>query len=342
MKNTIEEESSPFINKAKKQAKKILQIAKNNSNVLSISNLAQAQELISQINGYPNWYTLNTKFKSLENHYQNNNKNFSLGVDNIIFFNQKDNLFYINEGDDISTYFIINSLPSSREELTEMIRNFNKKCSFYLNMNIHSLEIIGNSCPPVPYHIIDNLIENISSQVDMSIDSCSEILNNYNNTIENRNNNLCLFLKIKSKNTNLDYHLKFCSIIKNNFLFVKDLEFLMSQEHNRLIMNTENMKSYEQFHKKEIHQSLFANNFSVLPELDMRKLIYIFNFLINSSLNLVFNINTSTLETTIYYDDNNENNKHISSIINSIIKTKDINFELQELSYHPLFPMKNN
>ena len=47
-----------FLQKTKNQAKNLFKMAKNNSLNLSISNLSQAQEILAQINGFPDWHAL--------------------------------------------------------------------------------------------------------------------------------------------------------------------------------------------------------------------------------------------------------------------------------------------
>jgi hypothetical protein len=48
--------SNNFINKIKKQAKRLLKI--NNEKDIKITSLNQAQELLAQLNGFPNWHAL--------------------------------------------------------------------------------------------------------------------------------------------------------------------------------------------------------------------------------------------------------------------------------------------
>lgn len=47
-----------FIDKAKKQAKRLLKLSKQENNQLNIENLAQAQEILSQLNGYESWHSM--------------------------------------------------------------------------------------------------------------------------------------------------------------------------------------------------------------------------------------------------------------------------------------------
>lgn len=47
-----------FINKAKKQAKRLYKLSQKNDNQLNIENLAQAQDILAQLNGYEDWHAM--------------------------------------------------------------------------------------------------------------------------------------------------------------------------------------------------------------------------------------------------------------------------------------------
>lgn len=75
----VGEAVSSFIEKSKKQAKKILKISKEKNGFISIENLAQAQELVAKFNGYPNWHAMQESHKevtrikdNVKNHFQLN------------------------------------------------------------------------------------------------------------------------------------------------------------------------------------------------------------------------------------------------------------------------------
>lgn len=60
-------QNNVFLEKAKKHAKRLLKLAKNNNNQLNIDNLSQAQEVLAQLNGYDSWHSMigsiNTKIE---------------------------------------------------------------------------------------------------------------------------------------------------------------------------------------------------------------------------------------------------------------------------------------
>ena len=59
--NTVENlvtGTNAFIEKTKKQAKRLLKLAQSKESSLKITSLAAAQEILAQINGYPHWHAL--------------------------------------------------------------------------------------------------------------------------------------------------------------------------------------------------------------------------------------------------------------------------------------------
>lgn len=61
--NNVGEAVSSFIEKSKKQAKKILKISNEKDGRITIENLAQAQDLVAKFNGYPNWHAMQETHK---------------------------------------------------------------------------------------------------------------------------------------------------------------------------------------------------------------------------------------------------------------------------------------
>lgn len=52
------QEAQAYLQRIKKQAKRLLKFAKEHGNTIEIHNLAQAQELLAKMNGYPDWHSL--------------------------------------------------------------------------------------------------------------------------------------------------------------------------------------------------------------------------------------------------------------------------------------------
>jgi hypothetical protein len=52
------QEAQAYLQRIKKQAKRLLKFAKEHNNTIEIHNLAQAQELLAKMNGYPDWHSL--------------------------------------------------------------------------------------------------------------------------------------------------------------------------------------------------------------------------------------------------------------------------------------------
>lgn len=52
------QEAQAYLQRIKKQAKRLLKFAKEHGNTIEIHNLSQAQELLAKMNGYPDWHSL--------------------------------------------------------------------------------------------------------------------------------------------------------------------------------------------------------------------------------------------------------------------------------------------
>lgn len=87
---------SVYLDKVKKQAKRLFQISKTTNNNLAIDNLSQAQQILAKINGFPDWHSL---AKSVENDHnsselENDSKIYNLADNSLITNNQLND--YVN------------------------------------------------------------------------------------------------------------------------------------------------------------------------------------------------------------------------------------------------------
>ena len=64
-----------FMHKIKKQAKRLFQLSKTTNNNLEINSLSKAQELLAQINGYPDWHALEKHISNSKIILQKENEN---------------------------------------------------------------------------------------------------------------------------------------------------------------------------------------------------------------------------------------------------------------------------
>lgn len=99
---------SQFIEKAKKQAKRILQLSKTTpDNSFKVKSLSDAQQLLAKINGFPDWHAMNTYVfrspsvldKDVLKHYGNRNENkvtrcstYPLNIDNVPYGENQEEL----------------------------------------------------------------------------------------------------------------------------------------------------------------------------------------------------------------------------------------------------------
>ena len=142
--NTVENlnlGNNAFIEKTKKQAKRLLKLAQSKESTLQITSLANAQEILAQINGYPHWHALESTIskqpiiKVFEK--SNNANNERQDINNVI-----NGVNYFTQDNKIVSIFEVASLPYSDISLVNDIEDLKRKCALQFNMGFHEVSLI--------------------------------------------------------------------------------------------------------------------------------------------------------------------------------------------------------
>lgn len=162
-----------IISKIKKQSKNLLKLSKESNDLITINNLAQAQDLLAKVYGYPSWYALQNTHKnmgeiksiSVENTEYSDvvgNSSLNLSPSTNIKFSEDNGIFYIEdeEKNEVVSYFKVKNIDKSTKDIAQEIKNLNKTLSFNLNMKLHNLSILlSNEVVDVPPITKYSLIE---------------------------------------------------------------------------------------------------------------------------------------------------------------------------------------
>ncbi len=129
--------SKLFLDKIKKQAKRLLQFSKNNEMKIEINNFSEAQNVLAQINGFPDWHALVTKI--------------SRDVrDEAIVVESKEEFFVLDSAenfgafyhdDKMSSFFEIQNISLNEHYIEKLFRKLNEKLSFQWNMDLSKVYI---------------------------------------------------------------------------------------------------------------------------------------------------------------------------------------------------------
>lgn len=190
------------LEKVKKQAKRLFQVAKTQELSVTIKNLAQAQEILAQINGYPNWYslekTISGQFKDSTQEPQNiiaQKKSWTALKEYKSPFGSKEQIVndplvairernkFVYEGE--SAYFFIQfnrfSFASSIEALYEWITDISTKFTHLVFSELFDIKVIVENektkihnafidwCNLPPQMLKDFLIEDIQQALELKI-----------------------------------------------------------------------------------------------------------------------------------------------------------------------------
>ena len=133
-----------FIEKTKKQAKRLLKLAQSKESTLKITSLASAQEILAQINGYPHWHALESTIskqpilsifeKSHAGYDDNEKQEISSVIDGVNYF-IKDNKL-------VSIFEVVNLPYSDITVFMSDIEHLKEKCALQFNMGFHEVSLV--------------------------------------------------------------------------------------------------------------------------------------------------------------------------------------------------------
>ena len=261
-----------FIEKTKKQAKRLLKLAQSKDSNLKITNLSSAQEILAQINGYPHWHALES---TINNNAKNFEKNIVINSSTDKFINDKkinniiDGVNYFTQGNKIVSVFeVTNIYQNDLSGFKNEIENLKNKCSLQFNMGFHEVGLIISSR------------NKESSRQKYSFTSLSELLGLETSllkklfSIDNyteKTTEFCLsaLLVIKTESEMESEHIEFCSNFneKNSKIHSFSLrDYLTNEEYSIIHKEEEKIKQrvligndYDLSLKKIIHNEGFVH-----------------------------------------------------------------------------------
>lgn len=241
--NTINKDvgNVAFINKTKKQAKNLLKLAKQNQLKIDIINLSQAQEILAQLNGFPNWHALE-KFSSDSFISESLNQEKQLNqlkqdkqedIKNVLVAQEYEGIAYFKRNDELVTYISIDYISSNYKEFVLFLNETIKNVSFQYNMGFSKVEI----------EVAQNVVSDNRLNKNIVTPNNHDLLENLGITIETYNKLFnvesqmeeCLNNKAKhqiqakliivTKEALLEEHLNFCKLfLTKDFSYIKTIE----------------------------------------------------------------------------------------------------------------------
>lgn len=228
-----------FLNKTKNQAKKLFKLAKQNQLKIEIENLSHAQEILAQINGFPDWHALEKTIKNvvLDNHYN------SLSVTNI---NEKiedsdlaikqletyKGIPVLQEYHEVMSLVSVDYVSNDYYTFISFMNDIIKATSFQFNMEFHKVNILIEQTEKKqePLNLPDAKYFPINSHENLGLNL--EQLKEFFNVSYLLNNNKSNFtisaqILITTDKSMIDEHVKFCNIFTQDkfkdFFSFKDI-----------------------------------------------------------------------------------------------------------------------
>lgn len=140
-----------FLEKIKKQAKKLLKLSKNNGLKIEIKSLSEAQNLLAEVNGYPDWHALVSNFNNLIN--KSNSPNCipeDILVSNPgekLFLTEENGIYSLHENNQITSFFELTTFPlEDSYSAKEWMTKFKNDLALKWNMQFHKINILFNFC----------------------------------------------------------------------------------------------------------------------------------------------------------------------------------------------------
>lgn len=142
--NTVENSNlgnHAFIEKTKKQAKRLLKLAQSKESTLKITTLASAQEILAQINGYPHWHAFESTISKQpilnvfeKSHVGNEKQEINNIIDGVNYLIQDNKL--------VSVFEVINLPYTEMKEFMSDVEHLKGKCALQFNMGFHEVNLI--------------------------------------------------------------------------------------------------------------------------------------------------------------------------------------------------------
>lgn len=320
-----------FMHKVKKQAKRLFQLSKTRSNNLEINSLSKAQEILAQINGYPDWHAFEKTVASRKSVLTKEENSPYLQLQQLDNF--YGNLYFLETEEYITTFLRANSVPATISSIQEKMLNFNNMFSFEINMNLHDVSVVIDQKNKFLKNDSGYNLYNISQSFDLTEEQAKSLFlidKSVFSPIDD--NDLTIYIIVTSSIKNKNQHINLCLSMISNYYSQLQLESMPKIDQQTLAyFQLEQGKTDE-----KLYESLFVTkNPSKNSEENIKKLItkwvYLLNFLVDKKISFILKYSLTNQTCKFNFSDYEKNKDLIDNFINSAIKT--VSFSEQTLKY---------
>lgn len=317
-----------FMSKIKKQAKKLFQLSKINPSNLQVKSLSQAQEILAQINGYSDWHALTTYITSKKIILEKNENEPRINLERYEY----GNLHYHETKESIMTFLRVNALPREIEKLQTIIENFNNMLSFLLNMGIHEMSIIFEQKNKKYNRENSYSLYEVSKGFNLSQEDAKKLFYiDKSNSKPFDENSLTIFIIITTPIQHKREHINICLNMLENYknFAIESIPYFEKEQLEKFQLKNGIVN-------KELKNSLFKNSVEIKSikennKIIINKWVYLLNYLYDKKIGFLLKYSLVDEELTYEFEDYDNNKDLIDRIIVSIMKTNI--FVEQELNY---------
>jgi hypothetical protein len=307
-----------FLEKTKKQAKRLFKLAKTKQLNITISSLSQAQEVLAQINGYPDWHalerTITTQKKDLVK-LESNGEFYSIEE-------YQDKIPVLKDNKYLISFLNINDLNCyNQNKFIEYVNGIIDKISYAYNTCFHELELMIFNQQSISKKIETTHFSNNNSTLGLNKSLFDKLFKINIENIEKDNFNMYATIIVKTKIEVSNEHADFCNILKESGFNVKDN---ISKEEFDLFSNNqiEDISFKDVFEENRMNINLF-NNFSDSQgsesNLYHKKWIHTLAQIAKKKFNWKVKVNFTTGELEVFYEKESMNSKKI--YFSGLVKT---------------------
>lgn len=199
-----------FLTKVKKQAKRLLKLSKEQQFNLNITNLAQAQDVLAQLNGYSDWHGFET-FISNQRVADAGNASILKVINSQLKFETLKDITYLNKDSDVLSFFEICEIPIPAEKsISKFFQHILNTLAFRWNMEFHTIKL-SLSFGTEEYDIKSKTLPylNYSNKLSLSKKELDDLFSI--SLPEHRKSfKLKVLIMVKTDNNLLDEHIDFC------------------------------------------------------------------------------------------------------------------------------------
>lgn len=318
-----------FMHKVKKQAKRLFQLSKTRSNNLEINSLSKAQEILAQINGYPDWHALEKTISSKKSLLVKTSEDSKIELKQYT----NEHLYLLETEEYIITFLRANSVPTNIDDIQAEFNSFNNMFSFEINMNLHDVSIVMEQNNKVMLNNYEYSLYDISKSFDLTEEQARKLFYiEKSSTSTIKDNDLTAYVVITTNIKNKNNHINLCLSMLNPYNNYKKIH-LESMPY----INKDRLEKFQLKNGKtnpKLYEAVFIPSGKKNDSLDktiITKWVYLLNFLVDKKITFSFKYNLTSKNFTFEFQEYEKYKELIDSFINSAIKT--YSFNEQELKY---------